>query len=67
LRQMSASGQLYEVATNRFIDSWPLRLREANVRFVDVGMQKLRDGQELKSVVEGYPLPIRYRVSTSPH
>ena len=62
LEQMSASGQLYEVETNHFIDSWPLRLREANVRFVDVGMKKLADGQELMSVVEGYPLAIRYRV-----
>jgi hypothetical protein len=50
------------VQTNRFIDSWPVRLREANVRFVDVGMKKLADGQELMSVVEGYPLAIRYRV-----
>jgi hypothetical protein len=59
---MSASGQLYEVETNHFIESWPVRLREANVRFVDVGEKKLPDGQELKSVVEGYPLAIRYRV-----
>ena len=62
LKQMSASGQLYEVETNRFNDSWPVRLREANVRFVDVGMKKLAGGQELMSVVEGYPLAIRYRV-----
>jgi hypothetical protein len=62
LKQMSASGQLYEVETNHFIESWPVRLREANVRFVDVGEKKLPDGQELKSVVEGYPLAIRYRV-----
>jgi len=32
------------------------------VRFVDVGMKKLAGGQELMSVVEGYPLAIRYRV-----
>jgi hypothetical protein len=63
LKQMRASGQLYEIETNRFIESWPVRLREANVRFVDVEMKKLPDGQELKSVVEGYPLAIRYRVA----
>jgi hypothetical protein len=62
LKQMRDSGQVYEVQTNRFIDSWPVRLREANVGFVDVGTMKLPDGQELMSVVEGYPLAIRYRV-----
>lgn len=62
LKQMSTSGQLYEVETNHFVDSWPTRLREANVRFVDVGATKLPDGQQLTSVVEGYPLAVRYRI-----
>jgi hypothetical protein len=62
LKQMRESGQVYEVQTNYFDDSWRVRLLEADVRFEDVGMKELGGSQELMSVVEGYPLPIRYRM-----
>jgi hypothetical protein len=62
LRQMRESGQVYEIQTNYFDDSWRIRLLEAGVRFQDVGMKELADSQDLMSVVEGYPLPVRYRI-----
>jgi hypothetical protein len=62
LRQMRESGQVYEVQTNYFDDSCRIRLLEAGVRFQDVGMKELAGSQELMSVVEGYPLPVRYRM-----
>ena len=62
LAELRDSGQTYEVQTNRFQDSWNVRLQEAGVNFVDVGMQKLPGGQELMSVVEQYPLAIHYRI-----
>ena len=40
------------------IISW---ITAASVRFRDIGMKSIRDGRELISVVEGYPLAIRYR------
>ena len=57
LKQMGESGQVYEVQTNYF--------DEAGVRFQDVGMKELAGSQELMSVVEGYPAPIRYRMIPS--
>lgn len=63
LKELRDSGRVYEVQTMRFQDAWDVRLTEAGVPFVDVGMQKLPDSQELMSVVEGYPWPVRYRVS----
>ncbi|MFZ1011602.1 MAG: hypothetical protein WAN65_32495 [Candidatus Sulfotelmatobacter sp.] len=62
LKQLKEPGQVYEVQTNYFDDSWRVRLLEAGVRFQDVGMKGLADSQELMSVVEGYPLPVRYRM-----
>jgi hypothetical protein len=58
---MRESGQVYDVQTNYFDDSWRIRLLEAGVKFQDVGMKKLPGSQELMSVVEGYPLAIHYR------
>lgn len=63
---MRDSGQTYEVATFYFKDSADVRLTEAGVRFRDVGMKAGAGGQELESVVEGYPLPICFRVAVSP-
>jgi hypothetical protein len=65
LMQMRESGQVYEVQTNYFDDSWRIRLLEAGVRFQDVGMKELAGIQELMSVVEGFPVPIRYRMIPS--
>lgn len=48
--------------TNYFDDSWWIRLLKACVRFQDVGMKELAGSQELMSVVEGYPAPVRYRM-----
>ena len=64
LRQMHDSGQTYEVATYAFKDSTNVRLTEAGVKYRDVGWQTFagaHDTHELKSVVEGYPLPILFR------
>ncbi len=61
LRDLRNSGQEYEVSTRFFDDAAKERLTEAQVRFRDLGMPKLPNGHELKSVVEGYPDPIRYR------
>jgi len=63
LHVMCDSGQEYDVQTMNFVESTNLRLREANVRFRGVGMWKLPGGQELKSVVEGYPMPVHYRLA----
>lgn len=59
LRQMRASGQEYRVSTEYFTDSARVRLGEAGIRYQDVGRKKLQ-GQELMSVVEHYPEPIRF-------
>jgi hypothetical protein len=64
LKQMGESGQVYDVQTNYFDDSWRVRLLEAGVKFQDVGMSKLPGSQELMSVVEGYPLAIHYRIAS---
>jgi hypothetical protein len=61
LRDLRNSGQEYEVSTRFFDDSATERLREAHVRFRDLGMKKLSNRHELESVVEGYPDAIRYR------
>jgi hypothetical protein len=61
LREMRNSGQEYELSAGYFDDSAKERLTEAHVRFRDLGMTNIRNGQELESVVEGYPGATRYR------
>jgi hypothetical protein len=61
LQELKSSGQEYEFSTYYFDDSARIRLTEAGVSFRDVGMEKLPNGHELESVVEGYPAAIRYR------
>ena len=70
LRQMHDSGQTYEVATYAFKDSTNVRLNEAGVKYRDVSWQtfpRSHDTHELKSVVEGYPLPIIFRAVEGQH
>jgi hypothetical protein len=62
LQELRESGKEYEFYTGYFGEAAKGRLAEAGVRFGDLGLKKFRDGHELMSVVEGYPLPIRYRL-----
>jgi hypothetical protein len=61
LRDLRNSGQEYELSAGYFDDSAKERLTEAHLRFRDLGLTKIPNGQELESVVEGYPGAIRYR------
>jgi hypothetical protein len=60
LKEMRNSGEEYRVSTRYFSDSARVRLDEAGVRYQDLGMEKLRNGHELVSVVEHYPDATRY-------
>ncbi len=61
LRDMRNSGQQYDLSGKYFDDSLRERLTEAKVRIHDLSLAKLPGGQELESVVEGYPHAIQYR------
>ena len=60
LQQLHDSGKEYTVSTRYFSDSAEVRLTEAGVRYQNIGMKKIAHAEELISVVEGYPDPIRF-------
>jgi hypothetical protein len=66
LQELRESGKEYEFYTGFFDEATKERLAEAGVRYRDLGTKKIPDGQELMSVVEGYPFPIRYRLVGEP-
>jgi 4-amino-4-deoxy-L-arabinose transferase-like glycosyltransferase len=65
MRQLRESGAEYEVQLNYFVDSTEMRLREAGVKFKDIGgsarSPAIPNSEELKSVVDGYQHAVRYR------
>lgn len=63
LRELRESGIDYDFNTGYFDESIRLRLTDAGVRFHDLGLSRLPHSQILTSVVEGYPLSIRFRAT----